>query len=450
MYKRLSVICKIIDVILIFFMANICALRCFVTGKWFIPLIISAFILVNIRPDYTNRRLLSKKLKRCADGLALLEVFLASAVCSVLFFILGIKGCFDFADGLWTTRLWVFNSLTAFFIEAAVFWNGIIRVYIFSEQLGIKWRVIGIVCGLIPVAHLYVLGKIIYIVSKEITVENERMLRYKNRGDKKVCATKYPLLMVHGVFFRDYKYLNYWGRIPAELELNGAEIYYGNHQSAASVEYSGREIADRIFQIVKETGCEKVNLIAHSKGGLDCRMALTLPGVEEHVASLTTINTPHRGCRFADYLLNKIPKQKQQIIAATYNSALKKCGDTNPDFLAAVNNLTADYCKKFNEDIKDVPGVYYQSIGSKMNHPKSGRFPLNFSYRFVDCFEYENDGLVGAESFPWSENYQYITVKGRRGVSHGDMIDLNRENIPGFDVREFYVNLVSGLKAKGF
>lgn len=450
MHKSLSVICKIIDIIFIFLMANIYALRYFMTDTWLIPVIISAFIMVNIWPDDTNRRLLSKKLKRCADGLVLLEVFLVSAVCSVLFFILGITGCLDFADGLWTTKLWVFNSLTAFFIEAAVFWNGMIRVYIFSEQLGVKWRVIGILCGMIPIAHLYVLGRIIYIVSKEITVENERMIRNKNRNSKRVCATKYPILMVHGVFFRDYKRLNYWGRIPAELELNGAKIFYGNHQSAAGVKDSGREIADRIFQIVKETGCEKVNLIAHSKGGLDCRMALTLPGVKEHVASLTTVNTPHRGCRFADYLLNKISKKKQQIIADTYNAALKKCGDTNPDFLSAVSNLTADYCEKFNEEVKDVKEVYYQSIGSRMNHPRSGRFPLNYSYRFVGFFEQENDGLVGAESFPWSENYQYITVKGRRGISHGDMIDLNRENIPDFDVREFYVNLVSGLKYKGF
>lgn len=30
------------------------------------------------------------------------------------------------------------------------------------------------------------------------------------------------------------------------------------------------------------------------------------------------------------------------------------------------------------------------------------------------------------------------------------MIDLNRENIPGFDVREFYVNLVKDLKEKGY
>ena len=30
------------------------------------------------------------------------------------------------------------------------------------------------------------------------------------------------------------------------------------------------------------------------------------------------------------------------------------------------------------------------------------------------------------------------------------MIDLNRENIPGFDVREFYVELVADLKQRGF
>ena len=38
----------------------------------------------------------------------------------------------------------------------------------------------------------------------------------------------------------------------------------------------------------------------------------------------------------------------------------------------------------------------------------------------------------------------------KRGISHGDVIDLNRENIKGFDVREFYVQLVSGLREMGF
>ena len=43
----------------------------------------------------------------------------------------------------------------------------------------------------------------------------------------------------------------------------------------------------------------------------------------------------------------------------------------------------------------------------------------------------------------------FLTTTGRRGISHGDMIDLNRENIPGFDVREWYVNLVSDLRERG-
>ena len=29
------------------------------------------------------------------------------------------------------------------------------------------------------------------------------------------------------------------------------------------------------------------------------------------------------------------------------------------------------------------------------------------------------------------------------------MIDLDRENIPGFDVREFYVGMVADLKRRG-
>ena len=101
--------------------------------------------------------------------------------------------------------------------------------------------------------------------------------------------------MVHGVFFRDFEHLNYWGRIPEELEKNGAVIYYGNHNSAAAVRDSAKELAARIHQIVNETGCGKVNVIAHSKGGLDTRATIALTDIAPYVASLTTINTPHRG-----------------------------------------------------------------------------------------------------------------------------------------------------------
>ena len=35
------------------------------------------------------------------------------------------------------------------------------------------------------------------------------------------CKTRYPIVLVHGIFSRDMKLLNYWGRIPAALIRNG-------------------------------------------------------------------------------------------------------------------------------------------------------------------------------------------------------------------------------------
>lgn len=98
----------------------------------------------------------------------------------------------------------------------------------------------------------------------------------------------------------------------------------------------------------------------------------------------------------------------------------------------------------------DPQGVYIQSTGSCMKKPSGGRFPLNTTNAFVKQFDGENDGLVGYESFKWGSNFIYLKPQGRRGISHGDVIDLNRENIDTFDVREFYVELVSDLKRRGF
>ena len=61
----------------------------------------------------------------------------------------------------------------------------------------------------------------------------------------------------------------------------------------------------------------------------------------------------------------------------------------------------------------------------------------------------ENDGLVGESSFAWGEKYTLLRSKGTRGISHGDVIDLNRENIRDFDVRAFYSELVSDLRNRG-
>ena len=413
-------------------------------------LLLLFFVWVNISPTPFSHRLRSKKLVTCDNGCELLILFLIATTLTIGYYVGCLLQWWPDACLLSGTGMWIGNTVLAVVLLAVTFWCGMIRVYVSSTQLGIRWRVLGAVFGLIPIVHLIMLGIILRTVSEEVKVENEKILLNEARKKEAICHTKYPILMVHGVFFRDFRYLNYWGRIPEQLVQNGATVYYGNHSSALSVEESAKELSARIHQIVAETGCGKVNVIAHSKGGLDTRCALTMGDTADLVASLTTINTPHRGCEFADYLLTKIGEKEQKAVAKAYNTTLKKLGDPAPDFLAAVYDLTASRCAAFNQNVKDVQGVFYQSVGSKLNVPRGGRFPLNLSYHLVNYFDGANDGLVGEKSFPWGEKYQFLTVKGKRGISHGDMIDLNRENFTDFDVREFFVQLVADLKRRGY
>ena len=408
-------------------------------------------LYINLFPTLTARKVSTTRNKILEDGSALLQIFLFTTaveiICCIAMLIIGLPTGEDTAFS--HPFFWLRQFGLAFLIEFILFWNGILRVYVTSVQLGIKWRVIGAACGLIPIVHLYVLCRIIRIAGNEVIYENEKYLLNQVRAENQECQTKYPILLVHGVFFRDFRFFNYWGRIPAELKRNGAVLFYGSQQSAASVADCGEELAARIRQIRQETGCDKVNIIAHSKGGLDSRYAISKCGAAPYVASLTTINTPHRGCIFADYLLDKIPDSVCNKVSSKYNAALTLLGDTKPDFMEAVQDLTASACTGRNEVLPDNPQVYYQSIGSRMNAACSGRFPLNMSYPMVKHFDGANDGLVSVDSMKWGSRFTCLTVPGGRGISHGDMIDLNRENIAGFDVREFYVNLVHELKERG-
>lgn len=409
-----------------------------------IPVFIVLVLVCNVLPFLLTKNLPNKRLRLCDHGTKCLRIFLVSVTISVVFHIII---AFKILPDKW--HYFLLSILLSFVVELIIFWNGMLSIFFSSVQLGVRWRILGVAFGFVPIANIIVLMIMIRRVEKEVSVEMDKHLCNVGRAWEQVCATKYPILFVHGVFFRDTVYFNYWGRIPKELETNGARLFYGEHQSAASIAGSAQELAERIKKIVAETGCEKVNIIAHSKGGLDCRYAISNLGISQYVASLTTINTPHRGCLFADYLLNKIPESAKNQIADTYNSAMRKLGDTNPDFIAAVYDLTSSRCTVLDGEMPVPENIFCQSVGSKLNNTLSGKFPLNFSYLLVKHFDGPNDGLVGENSFSFGEKYTYLTVKGRRGISHGDVIDLNRENLPEFDVREFYVQLVSDLKKRG-
>lgn len=445
--KKAKLSDNIISILIGILTAALACARGFMEGGAYLLLLwlfIIGGIAVNIMPLVFGLKIPSLRLKVCHHGVICLKSFVWSLILSAAAHIyLAVTLLPDsWADLLWSVLV---CCITLFIM----FWNGMISVYAASVQLGIRKRIVGVMLGLLPVVNLIMLRRIISTVSEEIYFEKDKAELNEKRKAEEICRTKYPLLFVHGVFFRDFEHLNYWGRIPEEIIKNGGRIYYGNHQSAASVRDSGEELAARIRGVIAESGCSKVNIIAHSKGGLDCRYAIAKCGVSHMVASLTTINTPHRGCLFAEYLLTKLPEKMQKTVAAGYNAAAAKLGDQKPDFLAAVSDLRADICKAYDNELTVPDSIYKQSVGSLLKSAMGGKFPLNFTYHMVKYFDGPNDGLVSEPSFKFGEDYTLLTPGGLRGISHGDMIDLNRENIKGFDVREFYVGLVSSLREKG-
>ena len=397
-------------------------------------------LIFNVLPILELQKYTSARLGVCRHGVVCLRTFLWTLPVDIAFHIVLLCVGVDLKSV-------IFSGIFCAVAETVIFWNGMICVYCASVQLGIKNRAIGLLCGFVPILNIIQLVRIIRTVNAEIDFEEKKNLLNISRKKEEICKTKYPLLMVHGVFFRDFKFPPYWGRIPAELEKNGAKIFYGKHQSAASVADSAEELKQRIEEICNETDCEKVNVIAHSKGGLDIRETLRL--CPEKIASVTTVNTPHKGCLFADFLLEKVPETMQEKIAKGYNAVAKKIGDKSPDFLAAVRDLTAEKCEKFDKTHPIPENIFCRSVGSVLTHPSGGKFPLNFTYRLAKYFDGKNDGLVSVSSCEWGGCHRLLEPTGGRGISHGDVIDLNRENIPGFDVREFYVELVSELKNKG-
>lgn len=268
------------------------------------------------------------------------------------------------------------------------------------------------------------------------------------------CKTKYPIVMVHGMGFRDFKYISYWGRIPKILKENGAEIYFGNQDSNATIENNAQFIKNTVNLVLEKTGAEKVNIIAHSKGGLDVRYMISSLDMADKIASLSTMSTPHNGSITVDKLL-KFPKFIIKIGTKIVDIWFKVLGDKNPDTYSVINQFTTVEADKFNRLNKDIEKVYYQSFAFVMKNAFSDIF-MFVPYIIVKFFEGENDGLLAPRAVKWTNFRGVFGGNGRRGISHCDEVDLRRRKLSSekgsgiSDITEFYKKVVEELKLLGY
>ena len=334
------------------------------------------------------------------------------------------------------------------FLIYFLFWALLIWMCLLCKRLRIAKRLLVWLFLWIPVVNFGLALYVKKLAKQEIDHTLYKIKLDEVRVEKQICSTRYPLLLVHGVGFRDFHYFNYWARIPRELVRNGAKVYYGHQEAWGTVEDNGQILREKIQEILKETGCEKVNIIAHSKGGLDSRYVISGLGMAPFVASLTTINTPHRGSKLVDFL-KKLPDKVYWFVCRIIDLYFGRLGDKNPNAYAASYQLSHAYAKEFNENYPDAEGVYYQSYASLMKNGLSSKL-LCIPYWVLKALDAPSDGLVTVESAAWTNFQGVVTNRYLRGISHGDMIDLTREDYKGFGVLEFYIQLAAGLKESGF
>lgn len=265
---------------------------------------------------------------------------------------------------------------------------------------------------------------------------------------------KYPILLVHGMGFRDNNKINYWGRIPKELEKVGCKIYYGCQDSNADIETNATIIGKKIDSIIKETGFKKVNIIAHSKGGLDCRYAISTLGFADKVASITTISTPHNGSKTVDILM-KTPKSIIKFIGFFTDCWFRLLGDKAPNSYKVFQSFTTSVAKTFNENNPDASNVYYQSYAFVMKNPFSDIF-MCFPNFIVGIIEGENDGLLTPEAVKWGNFKGIYRGNSNRGISHCDEVDMRRKPLSNkkgneiSDIVNLYKDIVYELYEMGF
>ncbi|MBP8184489.1 MAG: triacylglycerol lipase [Pseudomonas sp.] len=132
------------------------------------------------------------------------------------------------------------------------------------------------------------------------------------------AQTKHPIVLVPGIFaFDSIASIDYWYKIPAALQSQGATVYVPKINAFDSSVKRGEALIAQLDNIRASSAgkISKFNLMGHSQGGITVRYVMnTRPDL---VASVTTMHTPHKGTPIADLVTGVAPASSLQGVAFT-------------------------------------------------------------------------------------------------------------------------------------
>jgi triacylglycerol lipase len=255
----------------------------------------------------------------------------------------------------------------------------------------------------------------------------ERLRRLRRR----VCRTapRYPVVLAHGIMGFDEVRVgtarhDYFRGVRSRLEQEGLAVHRPRVAKTASVAARAAELA----AFIRDVPARKVNVVAHSMGGLDARYAISKLGVAGKVASLVTVGTPHLGTPLADACA--AVGERVRLF-----DALARIGID----AGALRDLTTERMTAFNTAVPDARGVVYGSVVAVA--PRLGEVNplLAASWLWLGDRGGRSDGVVPAASQRWGQVLSEIEA------DHWAQIGWSRS----FDAAAFYVELLRELRSRG-
>ncbi len=243
-----------------------------------------------------------------------------------------------------------------------------------------------------------IIALLVLLVATLIVVRRRRVPVRPEVGVVGERGRPLPVVLVHGLFGFDRigvpgAKLHYFRGIAAHLEQLGCHAHAVRLPIAASVPERARILVDKVNALPHE----RIDLIAHSLGGLDARYALSHLGLASRVRSLVTIGTPHHGTPLAE-----LAHDGPLSVARRAISALGVPLD-------AFDWLTPAALETFNRDVPDAAGVRYACVvGGIRNDETPIALAIAPAHAYLRRVAGPNDGLVPIASQFWGETLAEI------------------------------------------
>jgi len=248
---------------------------------------------------------------------------------------------------------------------------------------------------------------------------------------------KLPVILHHGILgFPETRVgamrMRYYRGIDAAIARLGHSVVLTRVHPTASIAHRATQLREIISRQLDALGAAKAILIAHSMGGLDARYAITHLGLADRIQVLLTVSAPHRGSSFADWWKLHIGRRLGAFHLATSLGL-----DIN-----AVNDLTRDSCRRFNETTPDAPGVAYYSVGASRPWHRIPAFAIP-AYRIIQKAEGDNDGLVSVRSAEWGKTLGVWPADHWHTINHRMVLELKK---PTGSIVPYYLSAEADTK----